>query len=92
MPWTVLIVDDHAGFRHFARELLEDGAASPLSARRSKARTALVAAEAPWPLIVLLDVAAFQSSTGLRSPKRLAGGGQVPPAVVLDIDQRRSTN
>ncbi len=55
MPQTVLIVDDHAGFRGLARRLLEaDG--YTVVGEAHDARSALVAVEALRPEVVLLDV------------------------------------
>ena len=80
MPWTVLIVDDHAGFRHFARELLEAGGFTVVG-EVADGEAALVAADALRPELVLLDVV-LPGIDGFAVAERLAGGGH-PPAVVL---------
>jgi DNA-binding NarL/FixJ family response regulator len=80
MPWTVLIVDDHASFRRFARGLLEaDGFAVVGEAADGEA--ALVAADVLKPELVLLDVV-LPGIDGFVVAERLAGGVR-PPAVVL---------
>jgi CheY-like chemotaxis protein len=55
MVRTVLVVDDHAGFRELARTLLEDGGYAVVGEARDGA-TALRAARALHPDAVLLDV------------------------------------
>ena len=72
---TVLIVDDHAGFRRFARGLLEaDG--FTVVGEASDGEDALVAAE-----LVLLDVL-LPGIDGFAVAERLAGAAR-PPIVVL---------
>jgi DNA-binding NarL/FixJ family response regulator len=80
MPWTVLIVDDHAGFRHFARGLLEDDGFTVVG-EAADGEQALVAAEALRPELVLLDVL-LPGSDGFAVAERLAGTRR-PPVVVL---------
>ena len=80
MPWTVLIVDDHAGFRHFARGLLEaDG--FTVVGEAADGDEALVAADALRPELVLLDVL-LPGSDGFAVAERLAERRR-PPLVVL---------
>ena len=80
MPWTVLIVDDHAGFRHFARGLLEaDG--FTVVGEAADGEAALVAADVLQPELVLLDVV-LPGIDGFAVAERLAGGVR-PPVVVL---------
>jgi DNA-binding NarL/FixJ family response regulator len=80
MPWTVLIVDDHAGFRRFARRLLEaDG--FDVIGEAADGEAALVAADALRPELVLLDVL-LPGIDGFAVAERLAGEHH-PPAVVL---------
>jgi DNA-binding NarL/FixJ family response regulator len=80
MPWTVLIVDDHAGFRHFARELLEAGGFIVVG-EAADGEEALVAADTLRPELVLLDVV-LPGIDGFAVAERLATGVH-PPAVVL---------
>jgi DNA-binding NarL/FixJ family response regulator len=55
MGWSVLIVDDHAGFRGFARRLLEaDGFC--VVGEAADGTSALAAAADQRPQLVLLDV------------------------------------
>src|SRR5215471_4386113 len=55
MPQTVLIVDDHAGFRGFARRLLEAGGYTVVGEANDGA-SAVAAVEELRPELVLLDV------------------------------------
>ena len=55
MAWTVLIVDDHAGFRGFARRLLEAGGFVVVG-EVGDGVSALAAVERLRPELVLLDV------------------------------------
>jgi DNA-binding NarL/FixJ family response regulator len=80
MPRTVLIVDDHAGFRRFARGLLEaDG--FMVVGEAADGEGALVAADTLRPELVLLDVL-LPGIDGFAVAERLAGAAQ-PPIVVL---------
>ena len=80
MPRTVLIVDDHAGFRRFARGLLEaDG--FTVVGEAADGEDALVAAHTLRPELVLLDVL-LPGIDGFAVAERLAGAAQ-PPIVVL---------
>ena len=77
---TVLIVDDHADFRHSARALLEaDG--FEVVGEAATGEEALRAVAALRPRIVLLDVQ-LPGLDGLAVAERLAAGS-TPPAVVL---------
>jgi DNA-binding NarL/FixJ family response regulator len=77
---TVLVVDDHAGFRHFARHLLEATGVAVVG-EAEDGRTALDAAVALRPCVVLLDVM-LPDLDGFAVAERLAALA-VPPAVVL---------
>jgi|SRR5215207_1996532 len=55
MPWTVLIVDDHAGFRRAARALLE-AEGYVVVAESATGGEALEAADRVQPALVLLDI------------------------------------
>ena len=80
MPLTVLIVDDHAGFRRFARGLLEaDG--FMVVGEAADGEAALVAADVLQPDVVLLDIV-LPGIDGFAVAERLAGWAH-PPAVVL---------
>jgi DNA-binding NarL/FixJ family response regulator len=77
---TVLIVDDHTGFRSFARRLLEAGGFDVIG----EAGDAIEAAEAVRrlrPQLVLLDLQ-LPGEDGLVLATRLAAT-PVPPIVVL---------
>jgi DNA-binding NarL/FixJ family response regulator len=80
MGRTVLIVDDHAGFRAAARRLLEAGGFDVLGEAADGA-SALAAVAKLRPEIVLLDVQ-LPDFDGFAVAERLARDG-VPSAIVL---------
>jgi DNA-binding NarL/FixJ family response regulator len=77
---TVLIVDDHRDFRTFARALLEAGGFEVVGEAVDGA-SALVAARALKPTLVLLDVQ-LPDIDGFAVCEQLAGDAG-PPVVVL---------
>jgi DNA-binding NarL/FixJ family response regulator len=80
MAWTVLIVDDHPGFRGFARRLLEaDG--FTVVGEAGDGPSAVEAAARLRPALVLLDVM-LPDTDGFAVARRLAETGP-GPAVVL---------
>lgn len=79
MPRRVLIVDDHAGFRAVAREMLETEGFEVVGESADGA-SAIADAGALGPDVVLLDVQ-LPDMSGLEVAARLAGGRA--PAVVL---------
>jgi DNA-binding NarL/FixJ family response regulator len=78
--FTVLIVDDHAGFRAMARALLE-AEGFEVVGEAEDAGAALLAASQLQPQVVLLDIQ-LPDLDGFEVAERLAGAGD-PPAVVL---------
>ena len=64
---TVLIVDDHAGFRQFLRSVLEDDGFDVV-ADVADGEQAVATAAASHPDLVLLDVHLGEAPTGSRSP------------------------
>ena len=80
MPQTVLIVDDHAGFRGFARRLLEAGGYTVVGEAADGA-SALAAAEALRPELVLLDVV-LPDTDGFAVAERLVESGDGPVVVL----------
>jgi DNA-binding NarL/FixJ family response regulator len=80
MRRTVLIVDDHAGFRAAARALLEAGGFDVLGEAGDGA-SALAVVGKLQPEIVLLDVQ-LPDLDGFAVAERLASDG-VPAAIVL---------
>ena len=81
---TVLIVDDHEGFRVSARKLLElDGLT--VVGEAADGASALVLARELRPQVVLLDVA-LPDGSGFDVAERLAG---VPSKVVLTSSRER---
>ena len=73
MAWTVLIVDDHAGFRGFARRLLEaDG--FTVVGEAGDGSSAIEAAARLRPALVLLDVM-LPDTDGFSVARRLAESG-----------------
>jgi CheY-like chemotaxis protein len=80
VPLTVLIVDDHEGFRQVARELLEaDG--MEVVGEAVDGESAITEAERLRPQLVLLDVQ-LPGIDGFEVAARL-GEASDPPAVVL---------
>jgi len=78
MATTVLLVDDHAGFRASARELLElEG--FQVVAEAADGASALELARKTRPELVLLDVA-LPDTSGFEVAERLAG---TRPQVIL---------
>jgi DNA-binding NarL/FixJ family response regulator len=77
---TVLIVDDHAGFRSAARALLE-AAGFEVVGEAADGESALRAASEVRPQIVLLDVQ-LPDLDGFAVAERLAAS-PTPPAIVL---------
>jgi DNA-binding NarL/FixJ family response regulator len=80
MRLTVLIVDDHAGFRSFARAVLE-AEGFDVVGEAEDAASALVAASRLRPQVVVLDIQ-LPDLDGFEVAERLARSGD-PPAVVL---------
>jgi DNA-binding NarL/FixJ family response regulator len=88
MVRTVLLVDDHAGFRELARALLEEGGYSVVG-EAADGVTALAACRRLHPDAVLLDVH-LPDMDGFALAAAL-GPEQPPPRVVLtsaDEDER----
>jgi DNA-binding NarL/FixJ family response regulator len=87
MAETVLIVDDHAGFRRFARRMLEAGGLTVIGEARDGA-SAIAEHRRLAPDIVLLDVK-LPDQDGFAVAERIA-----PTAVVLtsshDFDDLRT--
>jgi len=81
VPQTVLIVDDHAGFRGFARRLLEAGGYTVVGEAGDGA-SALAAVAKLRPELVLLDVK-LPDTDGFAVAERLAGDNDEPVVVVL---------
>ena len=80
MPCTVLIVDDHDGFRSLAKALLE-AEGFEVVGEAGDALEALAAAERLRPGVVLLDIQ-LPGVDGFEVAARLAGTAH-PPQVVL---------
>ena len=80
MPQTVLIVDDHAGFRGLARRLLEASGFTVVGEAEDGA-SALAAVEELRPALVLLDVV-LPDTDGFAVAERLAENGAVPVVIL----------
>jgi DNA-binding NarL/FixJ family response regulator len=80
MPWTVLIVDDHQGFRAGARALLEADGFDVLG-DAADGESAVEEVRRLRPDVVLLDVQ-LPGIDGFAVAERLAAE-PAPPAVVL---------
>ena len=81
MGKTVLIVDDHSGFRASARELLECEGYEVVG-EAADAATAIAEARRLQPDIVLLDVQ-LPDFDGVRASHEIHGVNGSPPRVVL---------
>jgi DNA-binding NarL/FixJ family response regulator len=77
---TVVIVDDHAGFRSSARALLE-AEGFDVVGEADDGASALAAVDLLRPRVVLLDIQ-LPDIDGFEVAERLAGAGD-PPVVVL---------
>ena len=80
MPETVLIVDDHAGFRGFARRLLEAGGFEVVGEAQDGA-SAVAAVEKLRPSLVLLDIV-LPDTDGFTLAERLVENGNGPIVVL----------
>src|SRR5262249_18592549 len=80
MPQMVLIVDDHAGFRGFARRLLQAGGYTVVGEAEDGA-SALAAVAELRPELVLLDVM-LPDIDGFAVAARLAEDGEGPGVVL----------
>ena len=87
MPATVLIVDDHAGFRLSARRILEaDG--YEVVGEAADGHEAIEAVERLKPQIVLLDVF-LPGIDGFEVAKRLSSNPETKPVIVLTSSHDR---
>lgn len=91
MPRTLLIVDDHPGFRAFARALLADEGFDIVGEAEDGA-SAILAAERLDPEVMLVDIA-LPDVDGFQVCDRVMRGGDHRPAVILtssrDIEMYR---
>lgn len=87
MTTTVLIVDDHAGFRHQARRLLTRSGFDVVG-DAADAASGLRDAEVLRPDVVLLDVM-LPDRSGVDVADELLGGAH-PPRVILTSSRERS--
>jgi DNA-binding NarL/FixJ family response regulator len=85
---SILIVDDHAGFRRQARALLEAGGFEVVG-EAADGETALAAATRLQPELVLLDIQ-LPDLDGFEVAARLASRAD-PPAVVLTSSRAASS-
>jgi DNA-binding NarL/FixJ family response regulator len=87
MPQTVLIADDHAGFRRSARQLLESDGFTVVG-EASTGADAIALAEELRPSFVLLDVQ-LPDLDGFEVAERL-GRLAAPPQVILTSTRDRA--
>ena len=87
MAWTVLIVDDHAGFRASARALLEADGFEVLG-EAADGESALEQARRLRPQVVLLDVQ-LPGMDGFAVAERLAAEPAAPAVVLISSRGRR---
>ena len=88
MPRTVLIVDDHDGFRRDARALLEASGFDVIG-EASNGESAVAAAQRLRPLLVLLDLQ-LPDIDGFEVAARIAEAAD-PPVVVLTSSRSASS-
>src|SRR5918912_1409014 len=81
MPWTVLIVDDHQGFRAGARALLEADGFEVLG-EAADGESAVAQARRLRPQVVLLDVQ-LPGIDGFAVAEQLAGEPSAPAVVLV---------
>jgi DNA-binding NarL/FixJ family response regulator len=86
---TLLIVDDHAGFRSFARALLESEGYHVVGEAADGA-SAVAAADRLRPEIVLLDIA-LPDVDGFAVCEQITRGGGQWPLVVLTSSRDKSS-
>jgi DNA-binding NarL/FixJ family response regulator len=86
---TLLIVDDHAGFRSFARALLESEGYAVVGEAADGA-SAVAAARRLRPAIVLLDIA-LPDVDGFAVCEQMTEGGGERPLVVLTSSRDESS-
>jgi DNA-binding NarL/FixJ family response regulator len=79
---TVLIVDDHDGFRRFAKRLLESGGLTVIG-EASTAHEAIAAAQQLEPDVVLLDVK-LPDGDGFAVAEQIAGAVVLTSSHELD--------
>ena len=82
MPRTLLIVDDHAGFRSSARALLEAKGRLVVVGEAGTGTEAITAVHRLRPDIVLLDIA-LPDIDGFAVCESIMAGENVQPIVVL---------
>ena len=83
----VLLVDDHAGFRAFARGLIIDAGYSVI-AEAADGSAALRAAELLHPEIVVLDIR-LPDMSGLEVARRMNAGPDAPVVILISSGDRR---
>lgn len=88
MGMTVVIVDDHAGFRRMARQMLED-AGFEVVGEAADGRTALSSVATLGPELVLLDIQ-LPDLDGFVVAQRLADAGT--GAVVILTSSRSASD
>jgi len=85
---TLLIVDDHAGFRRAARRLL-DGPGYDVTGEAADAASALAAVAELRPDVVLLDVQ-LPDEDGFQVAHRIAALPEPPDVVLVSTRSRAS--
>jgi DNA-binding NarL/FixJ family response regulator len=86
MKRTVLIVDDHAGFRASARRVLEAGGYSVVAEAADGTSGVTAAAEA-HPEVALVDVQ-LPDFDGFEVTRRLRAAGEAPDVVLISSHER----
>jgi DNA-binding NarL/FixJ family response regulator len=87
-PRTLLIVDDHTGFRRAARRLL-DGPGYEVTGEASDAASALAAVAELHPDVVVLDIQ-LPDEDGFEVARRIAALPEPPEVVLVSTRSRAS--
>jgi DNA-binding NarL/FixJ family response regulator len=87
MTRTILLVDDHAGFRRSARALL-DAEGFRVIGEADSAADALAKAESLRPELVLLDIQ-LPDRDGFHVAERLAAGDDPPDVILISSREAR---
>ena len=86
MPRTVLIVDDHEGFRATARRVLEAGGYSVI-AEAADGSSGVAAAVESHPDLALVDVQ-LPDFDGFEVTRRIQESGEAPEIVLISSHER----
>ena len=87
MAMSILIVDDHSGFREAARRVLE-AAGFDIAGTAADGESAIAAVKDLRPDAVLLDVQLGAGIDGFEVARRLTSNGNAPAIVITSSQDR----